>query len=135
MKNLKTNNLLIISSLLILICYSIIVVVESFSEEKVSMMNLSLVFGNVIIATIFILDKAAAKEFKVSKYITYLLRFLIVYSTIFCGVLLNELVSIGFLTGKELFWQLMTIFLAISSIVLIQVTQQKKFSKKSDFFK
>lgn len=129
MKNFKINNLLIISSLLILICYSLIVIVESFSESKISMINLSLVFGNVIITTIFILDKAAAKDFKVSKYITYLLRFLIVFSTVFCGVLLNELINVGFLSGKQLFWQLTAIFLALGSITLIQVTQQRKFSK------
>lgn len=131
MKNTKINNLLIVASFLVLISYSTIVVVESFSEGRISMINLSSIFGNVIIATIFILDKISSKNFKLSKSVTYLLNFLIVFSVVFSGVLLNELINVGFLTGKELFWQLATVFLALGSIVLIQTTQQRKFNKLS----
>ena len=126
MKRLKIKDLLIVSSLLVLLCYSIVVIIESFNETKVSMINLSSVFGSVIVATIFILDKAATNNFKGSKYRTYLLRGLIILSAIFSGILLNELINIGFLTGKELFWQLSTVFLAIGSFVLIQATQQQR---------
>lgn len=128
MKKSTINNLLIISSLLVLIIYSAIVLVESFSEEEISMLNLSMVFGNVIVTTIFVIDKASTKDFEVSKSVKYLLRFLIVFSTVFSGILLNELLQSGFLAGKELFWQSATIFLALGSIVLIQFTQQKKLS-------
>jgi hypothetical protein len=127
MKNLKLNTLLIISSLLILVSYSIIVIFELFSEGNISMVNLTSIFGNVIVVTIFILDKAAEKNYTDSKKFLYLLRFLIVFSTLFCGVLLNELVQSGFLSGNKFFWQLAAIILAIGSIVLIQDAQQRRF--------
>jgi len=127
MKNLKLNTLLIISSLLILVSYSIIVIFELFSEGNISMVNLTSIFGNVIVVTIFILDKAAEKNYTDLKKLLYLLRFLIVFSTLFCGVLLNELVQSGFLSGNKFFWQLAAIILAIGSIVLIQDAQQRRF--------
>jgi hypothetical protein len=79
MKNLKLNTLLIISSLLILVSYSIIVIFELFSEGNISMVNLTSIFGNVIVVTIFILDKAAEKNYTDSKKLLYLLRFLLLF--------------------------------------------------------
>tara|TARA_R110001632_G_scaffold179993_5_gene300006 strand:+ start:5357 stop:5749 length:393 start_codon:yes stop_codon:yes gene_type:complete len=127
MKNLKLKTLLIISSLLILIIYSIMIFFELFSEGNISMVNLTSIFGIIIVVTIFVLDKAAAKNYTDSKNLLYLLRFLIVFSTLFCGVLLNELIQSGFLSGSKLFWQLAAIILAIGSIVLIQDAQQRRF--------
>ena len=127
MKRFKIKDLLIVSSLIVLLCYSIIVIIESLSKTEINMINLSSVFGSVIVATIFILDKASANNFKKSKYRTHLLRGLIILSVIFSGILTNELINKGFLSGKELFWQLATVFLALGSIVLIQTTQQRKF--------
>jgi hypothetical protein len=123
------NNLLIFSSLLVLAIYAILVIFESINEEEISMINLSMVFGNVIVTTIFILDKAASSDFKVAKSMLYLLRFLIVFSAVFAGVLLNELIQVGFSSGKELFWQSATIFLALGSFTLIQVAQRKSISE------
>lgn len=129
MNKQNINSILIVFSIIVLLYYIIIVTNSILISNKINFIDFNLLFGNIIVLSIFVINNLVSYNTQIKKIYKYLLTFLLIISVIFSGVLVNEFIVNGLFNRHDVFWKITTAILAISSIILIQFSQQKWLNK------
>lgn len=125
MKKQNVNTILTILSFIVLFYYIFIVVEELYYSSVIKIQNLSALFGNIIVVSIFIINNLFMEDLKRRNVFKLLLKGLLLISVIFLGILCYEVTKETFFNGEDYFWKFGTLLFGIGSIVLIQGAQQK----------
>lgn len=125
MKKQNINTVLMILSLIVLFYYVFNVIEELYYSKAIKIQNLSALFGNIIVVSIFIINNLFIENLKRRSVFKLLFKGLLLTSVIFLGIFCYEMTKENFFNREGYFWKFGTLFFAIGSIVLIQGAQQK----------
>lgn len=113
--------ILFVISFLILCVYSYISIDILINGGNNIDMNINSIFGNILVCSFFLSGYIILTKEKTSKKLISVLKsfvlLLLLLSVIWISVYNNLLIQEGFKSGKELYWQITTLILGISSIV------------------
>jgi len=112
---------LFVISFLVLCVYSYISIDILINGGNDIDMNINSIFGNILVCSFFLSGYIILSKEKTSKKLISILKsfvlLLLILSVIWISVYNNLLIQEGFKSGKELYWQITTIILGVSSIV------------------